>query len=110
MINEIIKWVDNNINVDDIKEVSISEIIPSKQYVKKNVPDKSIETPLIIYHNNKLLDGHNRYQKHIKFKTETIEVIVVPELGDKIFYLDLILNEINQKLFVSRVKKNINYL
>jgi hypothetical protein len=107
MINEIIKWVDNNINVDDIKEVNINDIIPSKQYIKKNVPDGSIETPLIIYHNNKLLDGHNRYQKHLKFENEIIKVVVIPELGEKIFYLDLILNEINQKLFVKRVKKNL---
>jgi hypothetical protein len=108
MIDEILKWIDENINVNDTKIVNINEIIPSKKYVKKNVPDQSTETPLIIYHNNKLLDGHNRHQKHIEKGNEFIEVVVLPELGDKIFYLDLILNEINQKLFVRRVQKNIN--
>jgi hypothetical protein len=107
MIQYIVDWVEKNVNVDEIVNMDINNIIPSKKYNKKNISDDAIKTPLIVYHNNKLLDGHNRYQRHLKLNNKFIDVIVLPNLGDKIFYLDLIINEINRKLFEKRIKNQL---
>jgi hypothetical protein len=107
MIEYIVNWVKENVNVDDLKEVNVSDIIPSKKYIKKNVSVDAVETPIILYYNNKLLDGHNRYQHIIKSGVEKIKVVVLPELYDKIFYLDLIITEVNRKLFEKRIKEKI---
>lgn len=108
MINNIIEWVEKTIDVTETVNMGINDIKPSKKYHKKNIPFEATETPLIVYYNNKLLDGHNRYQLHLNNGSQYVEVIVLPNLGDKIVYLDLIISEINQKLFEQRVKRIIS--
>jgi hypothetical protein len=107
MIQHIVEWVEKNVNVDEIVNMDIKNINPSKRYNKKNIPNDAIKTPLIVYYNNKLLDGHNRYQLHLKSGNQFVDVIVLPDLGDKIFYIDLIISEVNRKLFKKRVEKFI---
>jgi hypothetical protein len=106
-IEEIIVWVEKNIDIDNLVRIPMTEIKVSKIKKNKNVNLECLKTPLIVSKDNNLLDGNNRYELHLKTGNEYVDVVRLPNLGEKYVYLDLILREINNKLFKKRILNNL---
>ena len=99
VFNSILKKVPFNI-IKPHQEILIKDLIIT---LKKEIKEKGLLCPLVINTNNKLIDGHHRYEA-VKDKCTEIDVYIVNSK-----YMERFLSTLNSYLWFDTLEKLKDY-